>query len=142
MNTRIARRVLCLALFTAGAAALHAQAAEESAGFPVFKSVRAHLLPPVIDGFITDGLPEGVKPDTGWRAAGRITLANGVSVPDVAFQGLKEAQGDFLDLSFEVRHDPSLDEGDAVIIGLRPSEDGAAAEWRAGDVVVIVYRFS
>jgi hypothetical protein len=113
---------------------------EETAGFPLFRSVRTHLQPPVIDGFIADDLPPGIKLDTGWRAAARITLANGLFVPNVAFQGLKEAKGDFLDLSFEVRHDPSLDSGDAVVIGVRPGQGGASSQ--EGDVVFILYPFS
>ncbi|MBN2351272.1 MAG: hypothetical protein JXD23_01795 [Spirochaetales bacterium] len=141
-------KIALCAVLIAGAFPLFGQAADPSAGggdiagFPAFRSVRMHLLPPVIDGVITDGLPEGVKADTGWRAAARITLSNGVTVPDAAFQSLKEADGDFLDLSFEVRHDPSLDEGDAVVLGLRPIPGDAPAGFQDNDLVIIVYPFA
>jgi hypothetical protein len=93
--------------------------------FPSHVGLPFEESPPTVDGFTE---PHPGLPLTSWRLepgyVGAPKFAydgSGAAHPSAMFQGVKDAGGPFLYLAFDVRFDPAFNDGDRVMIILRPA---------------------
>ena len=85
---------------------------KDVACFKQFTGVPYNDAAPAVDGILAG--------DLGWTNAFRYVRGNGSSVPDMAFQAIRDDVGKFLYLGFEVHNDSKFDDQDAILLTFSP----------------------
>jgi hypothetical protein len=113
-----------LLLLWAAAILCPTASAQWNAGYtlcaPQYTGVPFTYKPPAVDAtFVTTFLGD-VDSDTGWTGAFRYVLSNGTLLPDGAFQIIQDSTSHQIYLSFQMKHDPTFDTEDSIVLGFDP----------------------
>ena len=87
---------------------------------PQYSGVPFTYLPPAVDGTFVTNFQGNVDNDTGWTGAFRYVMWNGTALPDGAFQIIQDSSTKHIYLSFQMKHDPTFDTEDSIVLGFDP----------------------